>query len=87
MTTINKLEQTLASAKGLCADLKTFSLDTNDQQAKQMFSQLSSQMENIAQMIQSRADYVKSEEPQYAQEAAGIPQGQQNKLKNNQSMQ
>lgn len=85
LTTINKLEQALASAKGLSADLKTFSMDTIDQQAKQMFSQLSTQMDNIAQMIQSRTDYVKSEEPQYAQEAMGIPQNQQNKLKNNQS--
>ncbi|WP_053956012.1 DUF1657 domain-containing protein [Inediibacterium massiliense] len=68
MTTINKLEQTLASAKGLAADLKTFSLDTDDQQAKQMFNQLSTTMENAVQTIQSRVNYVKTEEPQYNQQ-------------------
>ncbi|WP_129597873.1 DUF1657 domain-containing protein [Anaerophilus nitritogenes] len=68
MTTINKLEQTLASAKGLAADLKTFSLDTDDQQAKQMFNQLSTTMENAVQTIQSRVNYVSSEEPQYNQQ-------------------
>jgi len=61
LTTLNKLEKALASAKGLSSDLKTFSMDTNDQQAKQMFTQLSSQMENISQMINSRVDYVKNE--------------------------
>lgn len=77
MTTINKLEKALSSAKSLAADLKTFSLDTQDQQAKQMFNQLSSQMENISQMLQSRVDFVKSEEPQYMQESQGIPAGSQ----------
>lgn len=65
MPTGNKLEQALASAKGLSADLKTFSLDTDNQDAKQMFKQLSSTMENVAQTIQGRLDFVKQEEPQY----------------------
>ncbi|WP_066501781.1 DUF1657 domain-containing protein [Abyssisolibacter fermentans] len=65
MTTINKLEQALASVQGLAAQLKTFSLDTNDQQAKQTFKQMSQTAENIAQTLQSRVDFVKSEEPQY----------------------
>ncbi|WP_425446477.1 DUF1657 domain-containing protein [Dethiothermospora halolimnae] len=67
MTTINKLEKALASAKGLSADLKTFSMDTNDQNAKQMFNMLSTNAENMAQMLQNRVNYVKSEEPQYNQ--------------------
>jgi hypothetical protein len=80
LTTINKLEKALASAKGLSADLKTFSQDTQDQQAKQMFSQLSTQMDNIYQTLQARVNYVKSEEPQYQQEAQGMTQRQNNKL-------
>ncbi|WIV13811.1 DUF1657 domain-containing protein [Proteiniborus sp. MB09-C3] len=67
MTTINKLEQALASAKGLAADLKTFSLDTDDKNAKQMFNMLSTNAENMAQMLQNRVNFVKSEEPQYNQ--------------------
>lgn len=67
MTTINKLEQALAGSEGLASQLKTFALDTDDKQAKQMFNQLATTMENTAQSIKSRVDYVKSEEPQYNQ--------------------
>jgi hypothetical protein len=65
MPTGTKLETALASAKGLASDMKTFSLDTDNQEAKQMFNQLSNTMENVAQTLQSRFDFVKQEEPQY----------------------
>jgi len=68
MTTINKLEKALTSAKGLSADLKTFSMDTDDKNAKQMFNMLSTNAENITQMLQNRVNYVKNEEPQYNQQ-------------------
>ncbi|NLJ87307.1 MAG: DUF1657 domain-containing protein [Epulopiscium sp.] len=67
MPTHTKLEKALASAQGLCADLKTFSQDTDDQSAKQMFKQLSDTADNIAQSIQGRLDFVKQQEPQYNQ--------------------
>ncbi|MBB6218310.1 hypothetical protein HNQ80_004474 [Anaerosolibacter carboniphilus] len=67
MSTGSKIEKALTSAKSLAVDLKSFSLDTDDQQAKQMFNQLSSTMDNVAQMLQSRFDFVQSEEPQYKQ--------------------
>ncbi|RKD29004.1 DUF1657 domain-containing protein [Thermohalobacter berrensis] len=69
MGTKKKLDQALASAKGLAADLKTFSMDTNDQQAKQMFNQLSTSAENIAQTLQNRVNYVQQEEPEYRQQS------------------
>lgn len=65
MPTGTKLETALASVKGLAADMKTFSLDTDNQEAKQMFNQLASTMENVQQTLQARVDYVKQEEPQY----------------------
>lgn len=68
MTVANKMEQALSSAKSLAADLKTFSMDTNDQNSKQMFNMLSTNADNIAQMLQNRIDYIKSEEPQYSQQ-------------------
>lgn len=83
MTTVNKLEQALNSAKSLQADLKTFSMDTENQQAQQMFNQLSTNLENTVQMLQSRVDFVNSEEPQYLQEAMGM-QPQNNQQQNNQ---
>jgi len=77
MTTMSKLEEALTSAKGLQAQLKTFSLDTEDQQAQQMFNQLSTNLENTVQMLQSRKDFVVSEEPQYLQQSMGMQSQQQ----------
>ena len=65
MPTGTKLETALASAKGLASDMKTFSLDTDNQEAKQMFNQLATTMEGVEQQIQSWLDFVKQEEPQY----------------------
>ncbi|WP_406242225.1 DUF1657 domain-containing protein [Tissierella carlieri] len=65
---MTKLETALAGAKGLAADLKTFSLDTDDQTAKQMFNSLASNAENMAQMLENRVNYLKNQEPQYDQQ-------------------
>ncbi|HJV44965.1 MAG TPA: DUF1657 domain-containing protein [Bacillota bacterium] len=68
MTVGSKLQQTLASAEGVKANLKMFSLDTQDQQAKQMFDQLAQNMENICTTLQARVSYVEQQEPQYKQQ-------------------
>lgn len=65
MPTGTKLETALASAKGLAADMKTFSLDTDNEEAKQMFNQLATTVEGVQQSLQSRLDFVKEQEPQY----------------------
>ncbi len=65
MTVGTKLQQTLASAKTVEANLKQFALDTNDQQAKQMFQNLSQQMGQIVQQLEQRANYIQQQEPQY----------------------
>lgn len=65
MPTGTKLETALSSAKGLAADMKTFSLDTDNQEAKKMFDQLATTMESVEQSLQSRLDFVKQQEPQY----------------------
>ena len=65
MPTGTKLETALASAKGLAADMRTFSLDTDNQEAKQMFNQLATTMDSVEQSLQSRLDFVKEQEPQY----------------------
>ena len=59
MPTGTKIETALASAKGLAADMKTFSLDTDNQEAKQMFNQLANTMSGVEQSLQSRLDFVK----------------------------
>ena len=69
MTVKNKLETALASAKGLAADLKTFSLDTDDQSAKQMFETLSTDAENMAQMIENRVNHLQTVTPQSTEQS------------------
>lgn len=68
MTVGSKLQQTLASAESVKASLKTFSIDTQDQQAKQMYDQLAQSMTNIVNTLQARVNYVEQQEPQYKQQ-------------------
>ncbi len=68
MTVVNKIQQALVSAQGLSAQLKTFSMDTDDQNAKHMFTQMAQSAENIMQELQSRLDYLECQEPQYKQQ-------------------
>lgn len=63
-----KLEQTIAGIQGAASDLKTFAQETNDQQAKQMFNQLSQTLEDAQKQLEARLGYVQSEEPQYTEE-------------------
>lgn len=68
MTVASKFAQTLASAESVAANLKSFALETKDQQAKQMFQQLSQTMDNTCSQLRSRLNYIMQEEPQYASE-------------------
>jgi hypothetical protein len=67
MTVGTKIQQTIASAETKTANLKSFSLDTDNQQAKQSFQQLAQQMDTIVQQLKSREQIIMSEEPQYKQ--------------------
>ncbi len=65
MTVGDKMHQTLASLEGAAANLKTFALETNDQNAKQMYNDLSGQVETISNSLKGRVNYVEQQEPQY----------------------
>ncbi len=67
MTVGTQLQQTLASAESVKANLMSFALETNNQQAKQMYNQLAQTMENVVSVLKSRINYVQQEEPQYKQ--------------------
>lgn len=71
MTIANKLAQTLASCEGAAANLKSFALETQDQQAKQMYQQLAQTMDSAVIQLRNRLDYAMSEEPQYQKEIQG----------------
>ncbi|CCQ95515.1 conserved hypothetical protein [[Clostridium] ultunense Esp] len=67
MTVATQLQQTIASIQSAAATLKNFSLQTQDQQAKQQFQQLAKEMDNAVQSLQQRQQYIEGQEPQYRQ--------------------
>ncbi|NLG85655.1 MAG: DUF1657 domain-containing protein [Firmicutes bacterium] len=65
MTVGTKLHQTLASLESAVGTLKSFSLDTQDQNAKQQFDGYARQLDQIVQGLKARTNYVESQEPGY----------------------
>lgn len=89
MTVGTKLHQTLASCESALASLKTFALDTDNQQSKQMYSQLANTMEQqIIAPLRTRVNQVEQQEPQYKVYQQAAQQGsQQMQQQMNQQMQ
>lgn len=67
MTVAVKMQQTIASAESVAANLKTFALDTQDKEAQQMFNQLAKSVDNCVSTLQSRLNFIQQQEPQYRQ--------------------
>lgn len=67
MTVQTQLQQAIASAKSVEASLTQFSLETDNQQAKQLFQQLAQQQNSISTQLEGRYQQVLEEEPQYRQ--------------------
>jgi hypothetical protein len=65
MTVSAQVKQTLASLKGAQADFETFALATQNQQAKQLYTQAAQQTQTLVNMIQPRVQQMENEEPQY----------------------
>ncbi|ABK61506.1 MULTISPECIES: DUF1657 domain-containing protein [Clostridium] len=65
MTVINKLNQTMALLKSAESNFLTFSLDTQDPNAKQMYTQIADSLNQSINTFQSRINFVMSEEPSY----------------------
>lgn len=79
MTIGSKIHQTLASCESALANFKTFALDTENQQAKQMYQQLANTMEQqIVAPLRTRVNQMEQQEPQYkVQQQAGQQAAQQ----------
>lgn len=67
MTVATKVQQAVVSAQAVIASLNGFALDTDDQQAKEMFNQLSQQQQQILDSLNARLQYIQQQEPQYNQ--------------------
>lgn len=65
MTVATKMKQTVAGLKSAQASLETFALETDNEQAKQLFKQLATQTQSVIDGLQPRLEQIMQEEPQY----------------------
>ncbi len=65
MTVGDKLHKTLASLRGCKADMESFTMETNDKNAKQLYADSAEQLEQIISSISGRVNYVEDEEPAF----------------------
>ncbi len=86
MTVGTKLHKTLASLRSEAGSLETFALETQDQQAKQMYHQCSQQLSQMVSQLEARVNYVEQQEPtfkisqqtQQQQQGSGMNMGMNN---------
>lgn len=65
MTVSAQVKQTLASLKGAQANLESFALSTQNQQAKQLYTQAAQDTQTIVTSLEQRCQQLEQEEPQY----------------------
>ncbi|USK35959.1 DUF1657 domain-containing protein [Bacillus sp. F19] len=68
MTVIKNLQQTIAGLKSAQASLEGFALDTDNQQAQQLYQNTAQQAQLIIDQLSPRVQQVQQEEPQYKQQ-------------------
>jgi hypothetical protein len=68
MTVGTQLQQAIASVQSAAASMKVFSLETQDQEAKRTFQQLSQTLDSAVATLQGRQQYVEEQEPQYKEQ-------------------
>ncbi|MCL6639183.1 MAG: DUF1657 domain-containing protein [Firmicutes bacterium] len=65
MTVASQVKQTLAGLKSAQASLEQFALQTQNQQAKQLYTTAARQAKSIVDMLEPRISQIEQEEPQY----------------------
>ncbi|VBB09472.1 Hypothetical protein LUCI_4767 [Lucifera butyrica] len=68
MTVGTQMTQAIATVQNAAATMKTFSLETQDPQAKQTFEQLAKTLDNAVTTLKGRQTYLEQQEPQYKQQ-------------------
>lgn len=68
MTVQTQIQTAIASAQSVEASLAQFSLETQNQQAKQLFQQLAQQQKIIVTQLEGRYQQILEEEPQFNQQ-------------------
>jgi exonuclease VII large subunit len=65
MTVGKDLHQTLTSLEDAKSDLENYALNTDNNQAQDMYNQCAQQVDQAAQQLRDRVNAVEEEEPQY----------------------
>lgn len=65
MTVSSQVKTTLASLKSAQASLEQFALETQNQQAKNLFTSAAQQTQQIVTEVEGRVQQLENEEPQY----------------------
>ncbi|HUW63628.1 MAG TPA: DUF1657 domain-containing protein [Spirochaetia bacterium] len=65
MTIASQVKQCLANLKGAQANLESFAIQTQNQQAKDLYTNAAMQTKSIVDLLQTRANFIEQEEPQY----------------------
>lgn len=65
MTVASDVKTCLASLKSAQASLEQFALSTQNQSAKQIFTDAAQTTEQVITQVQQRVDQLEQEEPQY----------------------
>ncbi|MGI6038347.1 MAG: DUF1657 domain-containing protein [Limnochordia bacterium] len=65
MTVATQIQQTIAAAQSVSANLKNFALETQNQDLRHTYNQLAQDMDGIIAKLEGRLDHIQDEEPQY----------------------
>ena len=68
MTVATQVKQTLAGLKSAQANFEQFALQTENQNAKQMYQNAAEQTQIIVDTLNTRLQEIEQEEPQYFQQ-------------------
>jgi len=68
MTVGTQMEKAIAGIQSAASTMKTFALETEDQQAKQEFQQLAKTFDDALESLKGRQQYIEQQEPQYKQQ-------------------
>lgn len=68
MTVGTQMQQAIAGIESACATMKTFALETEDQQAKKDFQAIAKSLDSALQTLKGRQQYIEQQEPQYKQQ-------------------
>lgn len=65
MTVASQVKTCVASLKSAQASLEQFALETQNQEAKTLFTNAAGQTDQILQQLETRVQQLETEEPQY----------------------